>query len=166
MISMLVRKGNHDSILYVIKKFRSVPGKNVLQSIMYFANIKTNMYSFQWNKFGPYSEELKYALDDAIINGSVEYGAVDNTIRNKQQLTIKLTDQGKHQLDSNLDKTIVESVELAHKLLKNKDYRKIGLLASIHYMMKYNDGKTNAVSLWNIIKKLRPDDGFELSDIE
>jgi uncharacterized protein YwgA len=166
-VNMKLTNENKDAnILYALKKFSSVPGKDALQKIMYFASMKSNAFPFRWNKYGPYSEELKYAFDDAIMEGTVDYTKVDMPIKDSHQFNIKLTRQGEELLSSFvLDDITKESIEFAYQILKNKSPRRIELLSYVHYIANHNDSKIDVLSVLEILKRLKPSDGFSLEDI-
>jgi uncharacterized protein YwgA len=167
MNMMLASEENkYTEMLYALKKFYSISGKEALQKIMYFASIKSNTYSFQWNKFGPYSEELKYTFDDAIMEGTIDYTPSDIPMRYGQQSNLKLTSQGEEVLGSFvLDNDTKESIEFAYQILKDKSLTQMQLLSSVHYILRHNDGKTDVLSVLNILKKLKPNTGFKQEDI-
>ena len=160
---MLATENKFTEMLFAIKKFGSVSGKDALQKIMYFASIKSNTYSFQWNKYGPYSEELKHTFDYAIIEGAVEYYPIDTPDTNGQKFNIRLTSQGEELLNSSvLNNYARESIDFAYQILKNKSPIQMELLASVHYIGKYDGGKTNVL---DILRKLKPTVGFKQEDI-
>jgi uncharacterized protein YwgA len=169
----LANESKYTTMLYALKRFGSIPGKEALQKIMYFASIKSNStsYSFQWNKYGPYSEELKYAFDDAIMEGTIDYYLVDPPMEHGQQFNIKLTTQGEELLNSCiLDNDVREPIEFAYQILKNKNPIQMELLSSVHYIVRHNDddssGKTSAVLfVLDILRKLKPGARFKQEDI-
>jgi hypothetical protein len=55
-----------------------------------------------------------------------------------------------------------ESIDLAYQILKNKSPIQMELLASVHYIGKYDGGKTNVL---DILRKLKPNVGFKQEDI-
>lgn len=163
---MLATENKYTEMLFAIKKFGSVRGKEVLQNIIYFASIKSNSYSFQWNKYGPYSEELKHTFDYAIFEGTVEYYPMEAPVTNGQKFNIRLTSLGEELLGSSvLSNQIRESIDFAYQILKNKTPIQMELLASVHYIGKHNDGKTNVLSVLSILKKLKPTVIFGQQDI-
>ena len=164
---MLATENKYTEMLYAVKQFGSISGKEALQRIMYFASIKSNTYSFQWSKYGPYSEELKHTFDYAIIEGTIDYYPIDVPTTYGQQLNVKLTSQGEKLLSSSiLDNGSKESIDFAYQILKNKSQIQMELLSSVHYIEKYNDGKTNALFILDILRKLKPNAaGFKQEDI-
>jgi uncharacterized protein YwgA len=163
---MLATENKYKEMLYTIKKFGSVSGNEALQKIMYFVSIKSNTYSFQWNKYGPYSEELKHAFDCAIIEGIVEYYPINASVTNGQKFNIRLTSHGEELLNSSvLNNHTRKSIDFAYQILKNKSPIQMELLASIHYIGKYNGGKTNVLFVLDILRKLKPNVMFKQEDI-
>lgn len=158
----MVFEGNNSyAILYAIKRFGSIPGKKALQKIMYFANLKTQMFSFQWNKFGPYSEELKYALDDCIMEELVDVNPIDLLTRDRRQFNMELSNKGLDLARSlDLDDPAKDSIDFAYEVLRNKNPREMELLASTHYIVKYNDRETDAEYVYEILSKMKPYAGF------
>jgi uncharacterized protein YwgA len=163
---MLATENKYTEMLFAIKKFGSVNGKEALQNIMYFVSIKSNTYSFQWNKYGPYSEQLKHTFDDAIIEGTIEYYPIDLPFTNGQKFNIRLTGQGEELLSSSvLDNYTMESINFAYQILKNKSPIQMELLASVHYIGKYNGGKINVLFVLDILRKLKPNVRFKQENI-
>jgi uncharacterized protein YwgA len=163
---MLAIENKYTEMLYAIKKFGSISGKEALQKIMYFASIKSNTYSFQWNKYGPYSEELKHTFDYAIIEGTIDYYPIDVPTTYGQKFNIKLTGQGEELLSSSvLNNDTRESIDFAYQILKNKSPIQMELLSYVHYIGKRNDGKTNVLFVLDILRKLKPNVRFKQEDI-
>ena len=163
---MLATENKYSEMLYAIKKFGSVSGKEALQNIMYFVSIKSNTYSFQWNKYGPYSEELKHTFDYALIEGTIDYYPIDVHVTNGQKFNIRLTSQGEELLSSSVPNNYArESIDFAYRILKNKSPIQMELLASVHYIGKYNGGKTNVLFVLDILRKLKPNVIFKQEDI-
>src|ERR671931_2566588 len=112
---MLSTENKYTEMLFAIKKFGSVSGKEALQNIMYFVSIKSNTYSFQWNQYGTYSEELKHTFDYAIIEGTVEYYPINSPVTNSQKFNIRLTSQGGELLSSSvLNNNTREAIDFAY----------------------------------------------------
>lgn len=143
-------------MLYSISKFGKVPGKKALQKMVYFANIKTNSFVFRWHKYGPYSEELKYDLDAAIMEKLVHVEPVPLPKNDGIQFDIKLSIQGRRALRATpITKEMKTAVELSYKLLNHKGSREMELLASVHYIINqksYHDEE----DIWNSISELKP----------
>jgi uncharacterized protein YwgA len=163
---MQATENKYTEMLYAIKRFGFISGKEALQKIMYFASIKLNKYSFQWNKYGPYSEELKHTLDYAVIEGTIDYYPINVPTTNGQQFNVKLTSQGEKLLSSSvLDNDTRDSIDFAYQILKNKSPIQMELLSYVHYIGKHNDGKTNVFFILDILRKLKPSAGFKQKDI-
>jgi uncharacterized protein YwgA len=130
-----VKKVN--SLMYAIQKFGSVPGKKALHKIIYFANLKAEIFPFQWHKYGPYSEELNYVLDDTIMEQLVEVAPTNLLVRTGQQLNMKLSSRGLDFLESSApsDTSIKKAVDFAFDILNGKNPRQMELLASTHYIV-------------------------------
>lgn len=154
------------AMLYAIKKFKVVPGKKALQKILYFANIKTDAFSFQWNNFGPYSEELNFLFEDAAIDGVIEVTPKSFPNSEILQYNMRLSDSGLELLNCmKIDRKVKAGIDFAYRVLKGKTPRKMELLASVHYIIKNNDCNTDPRYVWEIITMLKPEQGFTQDDI-
>jgi uncharacterized protein YwgA len=156
-----------NSLLYTIQKFGSVPGKKALHKIIYFANLRAETYAFQWHKYGPYSEELNYILDDAIMEGLVDVAPTDLLVRNGQQLNMKLSNIGLDILKSShsMNASVKKSVNFAYDILKEKNPRQMELLASTHYILTQSNDQMNAKSIWDVLITLKPHSGYTQDDV-
>lgn len=152
------------AILKAMGKFGKIPGRKALQKILYFVNLKEKIFSYQWNSYGPYSEEVKYML---------EYMATNHQISVKQELHAKgriqfnmeMTEYGGKHLDSMRQSPEIDSrVEFAHKLLAGKSPRMMELLASVHYIASYDGGRCFDRT-FDIISELKPDANFKQDDV-
>ena len=151
--------------LQIISKFQVIPGKKAFQKIFYFINEKFNMYRFQWNKFGPYSEELKYELDDLTMKSCIKVTPV-SLANGATQSNIELTEEGKRTLNESIgEKEFDRTLQEVYDFLKNKKPRDMELLASIHYILKTEPGAT-VEYIQDILDELKPDSHFNLDEIQ
>lgn len=154
------------AVLYAIKKFDVVPGKKALQKIMYFANIRSSLFSFQWNNYGPYSEELNYIFEDAAIDGTIHVMPKSFSNSEIKQYNMELSESGSSGLESfKLDRKLKTSVDFAYKILRGKTPRQMELLASVHYIVNDNECNTDPEYVWSIINLLKPEQGFTQKDV-
>ena len=156
-----------NSLLYAIQKFDTVPGKKALHKIIYFANLRAETYSFQWHKYGPYSEELNYILDDAIMEGLIDVTPTNLRVRNGQQLNMKLSSSGLDILKSShsTNTSVKKSVDFAYDVLSGKNPRQMELLASTHYILAESNDEMNAKSVWNVLMTLKPYSGYTQDEV-
>ena len=59
----------------------------------------------------------------------------------------------------------MESIDFAYQILKNKSSLQMELLASVHYIGKYNGSKTNVLFVLDILRKLKPNVRFKQENI-
>lgn len=152
-------------MLYTIHKFKSISGKKALQKILYFVNHDKDLLNFQWHKFGPYSEELKYMLDDAVLEGLVNISPINLTYSTGKQFNMKLTKQGDKYVNSSvIDQNLLTSIDSIYNFLHNENPRTMELLASIHYIIS-NTKITDNEKIFNIISDLKPESHFNKKEI-
>ena len=129
-------------------------------------SLNQQLFSYKWNKFGPYSEELKYMLDDAVLEDLISIKPRDLQIKGALQFNMKLSDYGKRiAKDVRIDNEITQSVEFVYKFLSSELPREMELLASVHYIIsKLNDGDEEVIH--KILTRLKSEAGFNLSDVQ
>ena len=59
---------------------------------------------------------------------------------------------------------IDDAIDFSYELLKNKTPRQMEILASVHYIISY-DNSLNAERIWKIIDRLKPTANFSLDDV-
>jgi len=66
-------------IAYIVKKWNEVnldikPGRTIIQKVVYFLKAKglPISYSFEIYRYGPYSQELYYRMDDLIVDNIIK----------------------------------------------------------------------------------------------
>ena len=150
------------SILKIMDEFGEVNGRKALQKILYFVSLETRLFSYQWNTYGPYSEELKYHIGDMILNKDVRVNKTSPT--GYTQYDMKLSDDGKRRLESMTGiQSIDNEVAKAVGLLKGKNPKKMELLASVQYIATCRDGKYRN-KVYGILNALKPKK-FTQSDV-
>src|SRR2546426_4520021 len=91
-------------VLYTLNRSGTLPGKKVVQKLVYLlkqAGLPLR-FRFQWDKWGPYSQELAYYVDDLVAEGLVK--SVPTTVRLPSegtegvQYNFTLSDKGKEAL--------------------------------------------------------------------
>ena len=60
------------TLLSVIDRFGTVPGKKALHKIIYFTNLQTEDFLYRWNNYGPYSEEVQQFYEDASLDNIIK----------------------------------------------------------------------------------------------
>lgn len=163
---MTIKENKNYAVLYAIRKFGSIPGKKALHKIMYFAGLKANIYTFQWNKFGPYSEELTYDFDDGVVEGLIDVNPTNLKSRDGKQYNMQLSHHGLDTLNSfELDEVTKRSIDFAYKILVEKSPRKMELLASTYYIVKHDDYKNSQSDVYETLKMLKPRAGFTKEEV-
>ncbi len=161
--------GNHIKMYAVLKaldKFDEIPGRKALQKILYFVNLKERIFPYQWNSYGPYSEEVKYMMEDMVGNGQISVERKKLFTGRRFQFNMKIADRGRELLDSIGQKPELDAVmESVHKLMSSKRPRMMELLASVHYIAAYENGLCRDRT-FNIISTLKPDANFKQSDVD
>ncbi len=154
------------AILKTMKEFDKIEGRKALQKILYFINLEAKIFPYQWNTYGPYSEEIKYQLDDMVLDGRISVEKVELATRGRIQYNMKLTERGQSFLDS-LEATpeIDSKIKNVHTLLNGKSPREMELLASAHYIATYKNGEYFD-KVYEIITDLKPNAGFKESDVD
>lgn len=158
------------ALLSSIRKFDIVPGKKALQKINYFANLKTDLFMYEWRNWGPFSQEIQQFYDDAFLEDVISVH--EKPLANSAiQYNIELDEKGSQILgrleqkqELNKD-SIDDSINFAYGLLKEKTPRQMEILASVHYIYSY-DNSMPAKRIWEIINKLKPAANFKQSDVE
>lgn len=159
-------KKQYFATLYAISRFGTVPGKKALQKVLYFSNLKSNVFNFQWNTYGPYSEELQYLYDDAYLENVISVNKTPLQFTMGTQYDTTLSDKGKTYLKSlSKEPNIKKAVDFAYCLLKDKTPREMELLASVHYIASYED-TTNSTKIWEIINELKPKAHFTKENVK
>jgi len=157
------------TLLSVIDKFGTVPGKKALHKIIYFTNLQTDDFVYRWNNYGPYSEEVQQFYEDA---------SLDNIIQVKEealggfatQYNMSLDQRGKKMLEElsknkNTDfEEITPAIDFAYNLLHKMTPRQMELLASVHYITTY-DPNLDDDEILKIIDKLKPASNFSLQEV-
>ncbi|PBO85844.1 MAG: hypothetical protein COA77_01390 [Thaumarchaeota archaeon] len=157
------------TLLSVIDKFGTVPGKKALHKITYFTNLQTDDFIYRWNNYGPYSEEVQQFFDDAYLNDNI---AVDEIQLNNvaRQYNTSLTEQGTTRLEyfRNINnenyERINSSIDFAYNLLNEKNPRQMEILASVHYIINY-DCTFDSERILEIINQLKPQSHFTLEEV-
>ncbi len=152
-------------ILYAVKTFREILGKKALQKVMYFANLDLDLYSFQWNRYGPYSEELNYLFEDAVVDELIEIDQQDLLIRNGTQWNMSLSGNGINLVESKkISPEVKRAVDLAYDFLSGKSPREMELLASVHFIVR-SSRNSDAEYVSGIIDTLKPYSHFALGEV-
>ena len=157
-------------LLSSIRKFDTVPGKKALHKVNYFANLKTDLFMYQWRNWGPFSQEIQQFFDNAYLENiiSVREKKLQNLAT---QYNIQIDRRGSEILEflekkENFDKSEIDkAIEFSYKLLNNKTPRQMEILASVHYIYSY-DNSINAKRIWEIINRLKPSANFTEEDVQ
>jgi len=164
---MLIIDNETGAMLRAIRRFGSIPGKKALQKVMYFANLENPLFSFEWNKFGPYSEELKYTFDAALMAEQIDVEPEELMTRKGQQFNMKLSQQGQRLIEAiPPDEPTENGINFAYELLNEKNPRQMELLASVHYIVSNSNSEIDPEEIYETIDLLKPNAGFTLEDVQ
>ncbi|SRR6266446_2325044 len=135
-------------LLYTLGRSGTIPGKKVIQKLVYFlkeAGLPVR-FRFQWHKFGPYSEELAYYVDDLVAEGLVQSIPTPIGLNEDDasglQYNFRLTEKGKGILsDLRIQTQEAKKVQLILDLMKDVSPQNFELYASVHYLVKFYSTK-------------------------
>jgi len=154
------------AVLKALEMFGKIHGKKALQKILYFVNLERRIFPYQWNSYGPYSEEAKYMSEDMIMNNQISVEPVQLATPGRIQFNMELAGEGRTRLASLGAMPELDSrIGLVHRLLANKDPRAMELLASVHYIASYENGRYSD-RIFDIIAELKPDANFHQGDVD
>src|SRR6266480_5942328 len=137
------------TLLYTLKRSGTLPGKKAIQKLVYFLK-EVGLpvrFRFQWDKFGPYSQELAYYIDDLVAEGLVK--SSPTTIRLPQhqaegvQYNFSVTEKGGEILSEvNLSRDETAKIQEVLKLVREVSPQNLELYASVHYLVKFYSTKS------------------------
>ncbi len=153
-------------VLKALDRFGQIQGKKALQKILYFVNLGRKVFLYQWNSYGPYSEEVKYMSEGMVIDGQIRIEPRSLSTPGRTQFNMVLTEDGKKHLASIGTVPELDSrIEFVHRLLDGKTPREMELLASVHYIASYEDGKCSN-RIFDIITELKPNADFSQNNVD
>lgn len=154
------------AVLKALDMFGKIQGKKALQKILYFVDLERGVFPYQWNSYGPYSEEVKYMSEDMIMSNQIDVEPVQLATPGRTQFNMGLTGDGRARLASIGAVPELDSrIGFVHRLLAGKDPRAMELLASVHYIASYEDGKYSD-RIFDIITELKPGANFRRYDVD
>lgn len=154
-------------LLHVVKKFRIVQGKKALHKILYFLDLDLHKFSYRWDNYGPYSQEVKYLFEDAVDDGFLDIDPIPLKNKNAKQYNMSISEKGIDFTNKNtLNSSLKGKIDNVYNILKDKTPRQMELLASVHYIIKDNGCKTEPEFILDVIRSLKPESGFTLKDIK
>lgn len=148
-------------MLKAVQMFDPVKGRKALHKILYFANLKTHTFKYQWYTYGPYSPELGYKIADHVYGKSLDVKKDDSG--GKTRYDMSLSADGSKLLEKARHEEIDSALGWAHKILGNGTLpREMELLASVHYIAScgHEPSKVHGVML-----NLKPKAGFTADDV-
>lgn len=158
------------ALLSSIRKFGVMPGKKAFHKINYFANLKTDLFIYEWRNWGPFSQEIQQFFDDAYLENIIS--VKEETLANSSTQYNILLDQKGVQILENLSQQqelnkneIDDATDFSYELLNGKTPRQMEILASVHYIYSY-DNSLNTEKIWKIIDKLKPAANFTQEDVQ
>ena len=117
-------------ILQAVRVFGTVEDRKMLGKIIYFANLKTRMFEYQWCTYGVCSAELGYKIADH-IHYSFDF---KGDIGKETERDLRLSERGGRLLGDERHQDVDSALESAHALLDGLSGRQMDLLASVHHI--------------------------------
>lgn len=141
-------------LLYTLKRSGTLPGKKVIQKLVYFlkeAGLPVR-FQFRWDKWGPYSPELAYYVDDLVAEGLVKSTPTPVPFYREGtrgvQYNYSLTSKGNETVPKLTPTTEeLEKVSKVLKLAKEVSWQNLEMYASVHYLVKFNSTRSDRMSL-------------------
>ena len=148
------------AVLKAVEVFGTVRGRKALHKVLYFADLKTHMFKYQWYKYGPYSPDLAPKITNLMLKSlKVEEHNSGSITRYDMSLAADgraLLEHGKHE-------EIDSAVEWAHRLLADMPPREMELMASVHYLDSCVEEQGE---VYGLMQRLKPDANFTEKDVE
>ena len=147
------------AVLKAEQVFGSVKGRKALHKILYFANLETDMFKYQWYAYGPYSTELAYKIADHVLYRHLD----EDDAGGKTRHDMSLSESGGRLLGGARHEHIDSALGRAHALLRDAPPRRMDLLASVHYAFSCvrEPGK-----VCGFMQALKPAANFTAVDVE
>lgn len=149
------------AVLKAVQVFGPVRGRRALHKILYFANLKTHTFKYQWYTYGPYSPELGYKIADHVHDKSLD--VKKDGMGGKARYDMSLSADGSRLLENARYEEIDSALGWAHALLGGgMPPRETELLASVHYIAScgHEPGMVHG-----IMRDLKPAAGFTAGDV-
>lgn len=149
------------AVLKAVEVFGTVKGRKALHKILYFANLKTSTFKYQWYRYGPYSPDLAYKISDHVFDTSLdvtEDGSGDRT-----RYDMRLSPLGRRMLEYGSYEEVDSALGWVHELLGDMTPRRMELTASVHYLVCRGHARGE---VHGIIDDLKPKSGFTEGDVE
>ena len=132
-------------VLSAFGRLETIPGRKTLQKLVYFLK-ESGLdigFQFQWDKFGPYSIELNYYVEDLVAEGLIESETKKVPLTTAEegagiQYNFRLS-QGARELSSSVDLIQGDKAKIDRviELLREVTPRNLELYASVHYIVKF-----------------------------
>lgn len=147
------------AVLKAVQLFGPVKGRKSLHKILYFVNLKTDMFEYQWYECGPYSPELAYKIADHVLDKSLNVEDGGGMTR----YDMSLSAGGGRLLDGVRHARIDSALEDAHALLAGMPPRRMELLASVRYILSCvrKPGK-----VYEFMQALKPGTNFTAGEVD
>lgn len=149
------------AVLKTVQTFHSVKGRKALHKILYFVNLKTRMFKYQWYTYGPYSQELAYKIADHVCDQSLDVKKHEDG--NTTRYDMSLSDNGRNLLSGSNHAEIDSALKTVHVVLRDMPPRKMELLASVHYIASCGYAQNKA---GQILQNLKPASNFDDDEVE
>ena len=149
------------AVLKAVEVFGTVKGRKALHKILYFANLKTRTFKYQWYRYGPYSPDLVYKIADHVSDGSlyVEKGGSGG----KTGCDMSLSSIGGRMLKYGSYDEVGSALGWARGLLEDMSPREMELMASVHYLVWCGHARGE---VHGVIHESKPESGFTEAEVE
>lgn len=149
------------AVLKAVQTFHSVKGRKALHKILYFVNLKTHMFKYQWYTYGPYSPELAYKIAEHVCDQSLDVEKYEDEEVTRYDMS--LSEIGRNLLDGSSHVEIDSTLKTVYALLHDISPRRMELLASVHYITScgYEQSKAG-----QILQNLKPASNFDDDEVE
>lgn len=149
------------AVLKAVEVFGTVEGKKALHKILYFANLKTHTFRYQWYRYGPYSPDLVYKIADHVYDKSLNVEKFGSSDKPRYDMTISAA--GIELMRYGPYEEVDSALRWVHELLGGMTPRDMELVASAHYLVWRGHARDE---VHGIMHGLKPESGFTEADVE
>ena len=149
------------AVLKAVQTFGTVQGRKALHKILYFADLQTRMFKYQWYTYGPYSPELAYKIADHVCDKSLNVAEDDSGGMTRYDMSLSASGAKLLEMDSHHD--VDSALARTHALLRDMSPRQMELLASVHYIGICGYERREA---GQILHDLKPASDFADNEVE
>lgn len=149
------------AVLKAVEVFGTVRGRKALHKILYFANLKTHTFKYQWYRYGPYSPDLVYKIADHVSDGSLDVKKGGRG--GKTRYDMSLSSVGRRMLKYGSYDEVGSAIGWVRRLLGDMSPREMELMASVHYLVWRGHARGE---VHGVIHESKPESGFTEAEVE